>query len=184
MWGSSAINTDQKAEQYLAETPDELIKGVKDVMTAMKYMQNADVSSVLVAQKNRIAQRLRALDEVEMPRFQKHTLDRASSTEKNWHKWTSRGLANEWDTWMRTRAVKAKAKAVDYIDTWLPRLKTKAEYEWNADLSRLEQRVANGEDLSPEETELGERLTELISKVVALNAEWERYKPISWTNPF
>ncbi|KAK0670020.1 putative glycosyl hydrolases family 18 protein [Cercophora samala] len=184
MWGDDPINNDGTAETYLANTPDDLIKNVKDVMTAMKYMQNADVSKVLVTQKDRIKQRLKDLDEVEMPKFQKHTRDRGQDVEKDWHRWTERGLADEWDTWMKTRATRAKDRAVDYIDTWLGKLKKKAEDEWHPQQGALEERILKGETLSADEMALGQRLTDLIGKVVALNAEWERYEPNSWMNPF
>lgn len=131
----------------------------------MKYMQDPAINQRLVAQKQRIAARLKQLDEVEMPRFQKHT------GSNQWHKWTSRGLEGEWNTWVRTRAAVAKAKGVNYIEGMIRALKEAYDSQLNRQLA-----AQPGEENA--------NLATLLGKIDAIEAEWIRYKPISWGNPF
>jgi hypothetical protein len=162
MWGTTAIHTDETANGYMQQDPGRAIKSIKDLISAMKYMQHPAIHSRLVAQKQRIAARLKELDEIRMPAFQRHT------GTSNWHQWTSRGLETMWNQFARSSAASAKTKAVDYIEWILRELKD----TYDSPTNRYQASQGNVE------------LRTLLGKIDAIEAEWNRYQPISWGNPF
>lgn len=165
MWGDTEIHTDNTVTKYKQAETDRLIKSIKDLISAMKYMQHPTVHTRLVDQKKRIAARLKELDEVKMPAFQKHT------KEEKWNKWTARGLEDAWNKWIRTQAEKAKSKAVKYIEARIKDLKDGYDSPTNRNMAEKP-----GEENA--------KLKTLLAKIDAIDAEWKRYKPISWGNPF
>lgn len=151
---------------YVQADPDRAIKNMKDVMTAMKYLQDPTIKSRLIAEKERIAARLKELDEVRMPAFVKVT-----RTGAIFSKWVSIGLEDYWNRFMRESATTAKDRAVKHIDEYLAVMKEVYVSQTNRDFARQP-----GNE--------NQALAALLGKIDALDAEWARYKPISWTNPF
>ncbi|MBE3045834.1 hypothetical protein IMZ48_25475, partial [Candidatus Bathyarchaeota archaeon] len=71
------------------------IKNVKDVMTALKYMGDATVRRSFIAQKERIAARLKELDEEIMPTIQKVT-----KKGEKWGTWQTMDMERKWNTYI------------------------------------------------------------------------------------
>lgn len=165
MWGKKAINDDNTMNSYLQATPDRAVKNLKDVMTALKYLEDTTIDTRLRAEKERVGARLKELDEVIMPNWVRMTKD------KTWNRWVSVGLEAKWNAFMRQRATSAKDKAVKYMDDNLKSLKDAYVTSYNEEQSKLP-----GEENAT--------LAVLIEKIKKLDQEWQRYKPISWTNPF
>lgn len=161
MWSTGVINTDDTMTGYIQSEPERAIKNLKDVISAMKYLQDSTINTRLKAEKERIAARLKELDEVRMPNFVKKT------GSKSWSKWTSKGLESEWNTFIKQRATNAKDKAVRYIEDNI--LKIKDGY---------------ASDANKEAAKTNPELKTLIEKIEKLEEEWNRYKPNSWQNPF
>ncbi|KAI0897338.1 glycosyl hydrolases family 18-domain-containing protein [Annulohypoxylon nitens] len=161
MWSTGVINTDDTMTGYIQSEPARAIKNLKDVISAMKYLQDSTINTRLKAEKERIAARLKELDEVRMPNFVKKT------GSKSWSKWTSKGLESEWNTFIKQRATNAKDKAVRYIEDNIQKMKDGYTSDANKEASKT----------NPE-------LKTLIEKIEKLEEEWNRYKPNSWQNPF
>ncbi|KAI0399434.1 hypothetical protein F4802DRAFT_589701 [Xylaria palmicola] len=64
----ATIQNEETIDQYEHEG-DRAVKNLKDVMTAMKYLQDSTIASRLKAQKERIAARLKELDEGKIPKL-------------------------------------------------------------------------------------------------------------------
>lgn len=134
-------------------------------MTAMKYLQHSVINQRLIDEKERIAKRLKDLDEVEMPKFVMKTGDRV------WKKWKPVGLEGKWNSFIKKRAQTARDKAIRLMEDKLKDLEEAYVTDYNKEMATHP---------NPESQALGV----LIRKIESLRAEWTRYKPISWTNPF
>jgi chitinase len=165
MWGRHDINQDATMTSYIQAEPDRAVKNMKDVMTAMKYLQDSTINTRLKAEKERVAARLKELDETKMPSWVRKTGN------NDWAKWTSKGLEGKWNSFMKKQATKAKDKAVKYMDDNIKLMKAAYVTEFNKDLA--ERPGAENEVLK-----------KLIEKIEKLETEWIRYKPNSWGNPF
>ncbi|KAJ2970004.1 hypothetical protein NUW58_g9829 [Xylaria curta] len=165
MWGRKAINADDTMNSYMQSEPDRAVKNLKDVMTALKYMQDPTINSRLKAEKERVAARLKELDEDKMPNWNRQQGGKA------WGRWEKKDLADEWNKFMKQQAEKAKDKAVKYMDDNLKNLEEAYVTSYNEKQA----------DRPGEENQV---LKTLLEKIKKLREEWTRYKPISWTNPF
>lgn len=165
MWGRKAINKDETMNTYIKSGPDRAVKNMKDVMTAMKYLQDSTINTRLINEKERVAARLKELDEDRMPNFQR------KSSDDNWARWTSIGLEGKWNTFIKTQAATARSKAITYMDDNLKSLNEGYVTKYN-------------KEQAEKDTEAGRALKTLIEKIEKLDTEWRRYKPISWQNPF
>ncbi|KAM3079706.1 hypothetical protein ACMFMG_006117 [Clarireedia jacksonii] len=145
--------------------PDRAVKNMKDVMTAMKYLGDSTINTRLKAEKERVAARLKELDETKMPSWVRKTGN------NDWAKWTSKDLEGKWNIFMKKQATKAKDKAVKYMDDNMKSMKAAYVTKYNKD--QAEKPGAENEALK-----------KLIEKIEKLETEWIRYKPISWANPF
>ncbi|KAJ3571085.1 hypothetical protein NPX13_g5500 [Xylaria arbuscula] len=143
------IQNDDTMLQYEGDG-DRAVKNIKDVMTAMKYLQDGTIAQRLRAQKERIAGRFRELDVNQLP---------------NWVRKDLRGNS----VWP---CVTARAKAVAHIDEHIPKLMEAYINDFKRE--QAEKQAAAG-DMT---------LKNLIEKIEMIDAEWTRYKPMSWTNPF
>ncbi len=166
MWGRKEINSEETMGVYERSDPDKAIKNLKDVMTAMKYLQDTDVNTRLIDEKERVAARLKKLDEDLMPKWKRET-----NSGEEWDKWVSKDLESEWNKFMKAQATKARDKAVKYMDDYIEDLV-------DAYLT------ATNENISNKPGEENAILKTLLEKIRKLRDEWKRYKPISWTNPF
>lgn len=153
MWGRKQINAHDTMTDYISSTPDRAVKNMKDVMTALKYMDDGTVRNRLVLQSARIETRLRLLDETALPGWTK--VD-ASGT---WGTWVEIGLGDMWRPWIRQRFQLARDKASTYINRYLAVMET--NYITN----------------NPNPTGT------LVGKIQALRQEWDTYRAQAWTNP-
>ncbi|KAK7756344.1 hypothetical protein SLS62_001570 [Diatrype stigma] len=165
MWGRSAINADATMNGYMQSEPDRAVKNLKDVMTALKYMQDSTINARLKAEKERVATRLKELDEDKMPNW-----DRKQGG-KSFKRWEKKGLEGKWNSFMKQQAEIAKDKAVKYMDDNLKSLEDAYVTEYNK-----EQANQPGAENAVLKT--------LLEKIEKIRDEWTRYKPNSWTNPF
>lgn len=165
MWGRHTINADATMTSYMQAEPDRAVRNLKDVMTALKYMQDTTINARLVAQKERVAARLKALDEDKMPNW-----NRVQSG-GTWKKWESKDLEGKWNEFMKKQGQNARDKAVAYMDYNLERLE-------DAYVTESNQKQA---DKPGEQNEL---LKVRLEKMKKLREEWNRYKPNAWKNPF
>ncbi|GAP85921.1 putative glycosyl hydrolases family 18 protein [Rosellinia necatrix] len=146
---------------------DRAVKNLKDVMTAMKYLQDPTIAQRLRAQKERIAERWRELDVNQLPNW-----DRKNRNGASYGRWVSQGLEGRWNNFVRDKCATARAKAVAHIDEHLPKLRE--AYINDFKRGQAEKQAAAGDST----------LKNLIEKIEMIETEWMRYKPISWTNPF
>ncbi|GKT48622.1 chitotriosidase-1 [Colletotrichum spaethianum] len=165
MWGRSAINADATMNSYMQSEPARAVKNLKDVMTALKYMQDTTINSRLKAEKERVAARLKELDEDKMPNWDRQQSGRA------WGRWEKKDLEGKWNKFMKQQAETAKDKAVKYMDDNLKNLEDAYVTTYNE-----EQADRPGEENAALKT--------LLEKIKKVREEWTRYKPNSWENPF
>lgn len=164
--GDPTIQTDDTMLKYEGEG-NRAVKNLKDVMTAMKYLQDGTVAQRLTQQKDRIAARFRELDVNQLPNW-----TRLDSKGKAYGRWQSLGLEGRWNTFIRDKCATARTKAVTHIDDHLPKLRE--AYISDFKRGEADKQAATGDT----------GLKDLIEKIEKIEAEWTRYKPISWTNPF
>ena len=165
IWSKGNINADETMKQYMEADPDRAVRNLKDVMSAMKYMQDPTIKERLIKEKKRVAARLKELDEDKMPKLVRHTGD------EKWSTWKSQGLEAKWNTFIKERATNAKDKAVKYLDDNIKDLRESYVTSTNKEQAK-----------GP--SEAARQLKTIIEKIEKLDAEWKRYKPNSWTNPF
>ncbi|KAI1180783.1 carbohydrate-binding module family 18 [Nemania sp. FL0916] len=163
---SPTIQNDDTMTKYEGEG-NRAVKNLKDVMTAMKYLQDTTVAQRLKAQKERIAARFKELDTVQLPNW-----NRKNSRGQAYGQWQPLGLEGKWNTFMRDKGATARSKAVTHIDTYLPMLKD--AYVTDFKKGEADKQAQAGDD----------GLKNLIEKIEKIDAEWARYKPNAWTNPF
>ncbi|KAI0443525.1 carbohydrate-binding module family 18 [Xylaria telfairii] len=161
------IQNESTMDQYEGEG-DRAVKNLKDVMTAMKYLQDSTIASRLKAQKERIAARLKALDEDKMPKLNRFL----RNTQIPYGKWQPQMLETRWNTFISNKCATARTKAITHIDEHLSRLMDAFVNDFQKE--QAEKQSKKGDD----------HLKNLIEKIEKFQAEWARYKPISWTNPF
>ncbi|ORY64854.1 glycosyl hydrolases family 18 protein-like protein [Pseudomassariella vexata] len=164
--GDATIQNDDTMRGYDGDG-DRAVKNLKDVMTAMKYLQDSTIASHLLAQKVRIGDRLRDLDTVALPAMRKTKLTGAA-----YGVWQPMGLEALWNTFMRDKGATARSKAILHIDTHLAILKEGFVNDFKKEQAATQ--AAQGDTV----------LQDLIEKIDKLDVEWARYKPNSWTNPF
>ncbi|KAI0459849.1 hypothetical protein F5B21DRAFT_511091 [Xylaria acuta] len=114
MWGTGAIRRDTVMRGYVSNVNkrQKAFQNLKDCMFALAYMRDPIVSNTLLLEKNRVRDRLAALDNNVVP-----TIARPG-----YRTWTSQGLAGLWDTFMSQRAIQARTKVETHINTWLQTL--------------------------------------------------------------
>jgi chitinase len=159
------IQNDDTMRQYDAEG-DKGVKNLKDVMTAMKYLQDSTINTRLIAQKERIATRLRELDQDKLPNWMR------KNRNGDYGKWVPLGLENKWNTFVRDKCATARSKAIAHINAHLETLKEGFVTPYH--MEQADAQAAAGDT----------HLRDLIQKIQMLETEWLRYRPISWTNPF
>ncbi|KAI0203159.1 carbohydrate-binding module family 18 [Astrocystis sublimbata] len=159
------IQNDDTMKQYEGDG-DRAVKNLKDVMTAMKYLQDGTIDTRLRAQKVRIANRLRELEQI-MP-----TWVRKDTKGQSFGQWQPMGLEGRWNTFIRDKCATARTKAVSHINDHMVNLRNGYVNDYQKDQAKKQS--ANGDDT----------LKDLIEKVEKIDAEWTRYRPLSWTNPF
>ncbi|KAI0595746.1 carbohydrate-binding module family 18 [Biscogniauxia sp. FL1348] len=164
--GDATIQNDDTMAQYVGEG-GRAVKNLKDVMTAMKYLQDSTIATRLRAQKERIAARLRDLDTVELPNWR-----RTKRNGDSYGTWVPVSLEGKWNTFISNKCATARSKAITHIDSYLGILKDGYVTDFKKD--QAEKQAAQGDT----------SLKDLIDKIEKLDAEWTRYKPLSWTNPF
>ncbi|KAI1125321.1 carbohydrate-binding module family 18 [Nemania abortiva] len=164
--GDATIQNEDTMAQYDGEG-DRGVKNLKDVMTAMKYLQDSTIASRLRAQKERIAARLRELDTNLLPNW-----NRVNRNGGQYGNWVPQNLEGRWNTFISDKCATARTKAVAHIDEHLGRLVMGFVNDFQKE--QAEKQAAQGDM----------HLKNLIEKVEKLQTEWTRYKPISWTNPF
>ncbi|KAI0108999.1 carbohydrate-binding module family 18 [Nemania sp. FL0031] len=164
--GDATIQNEDTMAQYDGEG-DRGVKNLKDVMTAMKYLQDTTIASRLRAQKERIAARLRELDTNLLPNW-----NRVNRNGGQYGNWVPLNLEGRWNTFISDKCATARTKAVAHIDEHIGRLVQGFVNDFQK--GQAEKQAEAGD----------EHLKNLIEKVEKLQTEWTRYKPISWTNPF
>ncbi|KAK3390167.1 glycosyl hydrolases family 18 protein-like protein [Podospora didyma] len=150
----------------------EAIHGVKSFFGALKYLDNAEVRRIMLLQKNRVAQRLRNLDEVLMPNYVKQTTIGGVAT--NWRRWQSVGLFNQWNQYMRDQTLLAHNKGMDHIESSLRDLESAwAPPELRADAFAIPLDPGYEED------------RRLITKLDTFRAQFNAYRVANtpWNNP-
>ncbi|SPO07096.1 related to chitinase [Cephalotrichum gorgonifer] len=167
MFKNGPINSDTTMMDYIRQDPDKAIKNIKDVMTALKYMGDSTIRSTFIAQKERVAARLKELDEDIMPNVQKPDTREGLS----WGRWKSQGMEGRWNTFMKDKTATALFKAKKHIDDYT--LALKDGYAKESDRKAAEA-----------DTDVARDAARLIDKIDKLDAEWKRYKPLVWSNPF
>ncbi len=170
MWGKSAINSAVTMDGYEKSTPDRVVKNIKDVISALKYMRDVTISQILVAQKNRVGGMLEQMDRNYVPNIQK-----TDGAKQNYARWQYIGLQGHWNTFMRGRADFARTKAESYINTYLEHLETGYVNPVAIENANL------GASASPPDPQAQAALV-LIGKIQALRKEVDNMP--TWTNPF
>lgn len=165
MWGKNDINSDTTMGTYEKNEPDKAVKNIKDVMTALKYLQDATVSQRLVLQKNRVGVMLNQMDTVYVPQVRKTSRNGAFAN------WQAVGLQNQWNTWIRGRADVVRGKAETYISTYIAQLQ-----EGYATPTQRDNANKGGNDPAAVAART------LIGKIDAISAEWNNQA--RWNNPF
>lgn len=165
MWANTKLNDEKTMATYISKDPDKAVKNLKNVMSAMKYLQDQTINSRLKAAKERVAARLKELDEVEWPKWQRKTAD------KNWAKWKPIGLEKEWTKFIKQQATTASDKAVKYLDNYCKKLMDNYKNNSNEQLAEMD-------------TDAGKSMKTLLEKIKKVDEEWKQYKPNSWKNPF
>lgn len=140
---------------------------MKDVISALRYMKDSTVNKRLIDQATRVSQRIGDLDKNIMPNFQK-TLRNGDT----FGKWTSVGMQNRWDKWIKGRAAYGIQKATDYVDQNLEAMRN--GYDSQGNRQRANQGTSD-EDKA---------LKVLLEKIDKLASEWADYKRAPWRNPF
>lgn len=138
-------------------------------MTVLKYMDNPTVTASFKAEKERFQARIKALDEVELPKMK-----RVDGNKKAYGTWQPMGLEQMWNTFIRQKCTSARAKAISYIDSQLEALKN--GYVSTSMKQQAEKQAA----LAPPDTQL----KDLIATIEALEKVWATYKTTAWPNPF
>ncbi|KAJ8123757.1 hypothetical protein ONZ43_g362 [Nemania bipapillata] len=164
--GDATIQNEDTMAQYDGDG-DRAVKNLKDVMTAMKYLQDGTVATRLRAQKERIAGRLRELDTNKLPNW-----NRVNRNGGKYGNWVPQDLEGKWNTFMSDKCATARMKAVAHIDEHLGRLVEGFVNDFQKGQADVQAQQGD------------EHLKNLIEKVEKLQTEWTRYRPISWTNPF
>lgn len=166
MWGRKAINSDDTMNSYMQSAPDRAVKNLKDVMTALRYMQDSTINTRLIAEKERVGARLKELDEDKMPNWARDDADGNA-----WGRWERKDLQGKWNQFMKQQAENAKDKAVRYMTDNLRNLE-------DAYVTPSNEKLA---DMPGEENET---LKTLLEKIKKIREEWDAYKPNAWGNPF
>jgi chitinase len=163
MWGRNAINADETMIRYEESTPDRTVSNIKDVLTAWKYHTDSSISAILIRQRNRVGDRLAAIEKV---------LDGFSFVKdgKQYEAYESINLQSEWNAWSSGRVAYAKKKANDYMTAWLANLKQGYASDYQKEAAEV---AASKGDLGPKT---------LLAKIAALEAAIEA-KP-TWNLPF
>lgn len=164
--GDATIQNDDTMRTYIGGG-DRAVKNLKDIITAMRYLQDSTVAATLLRQKQRMAARFKALDEDELPE-----MVRTTRTGDKYGTWEPMGLEDKWNTFMRDKGATARSKAVKHIDDNLAELKE--NYLDDFKRSQADKQEAAGDP----------GLKTLIGKIEKLDEEWTAYKPVSWRNPF
>jgi hypothetical protein len=116
MWHPTNINSDDTMNGYEKAAPHRAVKNVKDVLTAYQYHQIAEINSFLVAQSNRVANMLDAMET--------YLAGITVSTSKgNLLPYQNKQLGARWRAFMNSKAQTAKGRAETYMDTWVQGLK-------------------------------------------------------------
>ncbi|TKA63461.1 hypothetical protein B0A49_09919 [Cryomyces minteri] len=113
MWGRNAINDDSTMAEYLGNEPDRAIKNIKNVLTALVYHRDGQISQILVNQARRVEQMMGDLDTIYLPAMNRQTRG------ANYAHWKPVGLQQYWRQWMRGRADIARVKATTYIEKYM-----------------------------------------------------------------
>jgi len=156
MWGQGRISDPRTMAGYMNNNPNKAVKNLKDVLTAMRYMEDTDVENTLVNQAARVGARLLLIDNVALPAWTK--IDGSGT----WGQWTSKGLGNLWTAWIRQRSQKARDKGFQHITDYL---------------AELEDRFINNVPAGVTVPQV------LVDKIEAFRDEWDNYRVIGWTNP-
>ncbi|KAI0877792.1 carbohydrate-binding module family 18 [Hypoxylon argillaceum] len=164
--GDATIQNEDTMAQYDGEG-DRGLKNLKDVMTAMKYLQDDTIATRLRSQKERIAARLRELDTNLLPNW-----NRVNKNGGKYGNWVPQNLEGMWNTFVANKCATARTKAVTHIDEHLGRLVEGFVNDFQKGQA----------DVQAQKGDM--HLKNLIEKVEKLQTEWTRYRPISWTNPF
>lgn len=139
MWGQNRIRTPQTMNGYINNNPNKAVQNMKDVLTALRYMDDPAIRNRLVAQSARIEARLNLLDEIALPGWVKTSPGGAA-----WAQWVPIGLDDAWRPWIRGRFQSARDKAAAHINRYLPVMEARGgsavlvnklqilRQEWNA----------------------------------------------------
>ncbi|KAF2003755.1 glycoside hydrolase family 18 protein [Amniculicola lignicola CBS 123094] len=164
-WGVDPARNENTLEEY-AGHGDSLFKNIKDTIMAIRYHTDATIRTSLIAQKNRVGDRLELLETTYLPNINKDINGKIKRT------WRYLGLRAEWNTFMRTRAATAITDAFNHVERYL----TKLEEGY---ATQAQRNFANNAG----DTEDGRNLRGFIAKIDALRAEWNNNRP-TWPNPF
>jgi chitinase len=108
MWGVQAINSDETMNKYNKDTPERAIANIKDVLSAWKYHVDNDIAQILIRQRDRVGDKLAAIEEA-----------LEGLTYGTYKPYKSLDLKSLWEAWSSGRVARAKKRAEEYMTNYL-----------------------------------------------------------------
>ncbi|KAM7212522.1 putative glycosyl hydrolases family 18 protein [Rhypophila decipiens] len=160
-----------KLQAAMVSDPNSALKNLKNFYGALLYLDNTQVRNILITQSARIRTRLQNLDTVWMPTFTKQTISPGGAV-RNWGQWQPKDLAGSWTTFIRSRTLLARNKAITHIENTLVDIES----------SYANQDIRNDAFRTPLSDDYAEDRV-LIGKIDAFRNSFNAYKAVVWTNP-
>lgn len=106
MWSGKQLVDNDKMKKFVNDNAEnnKAFKKMRDIISAWKYHQDGTTKDILKKQSDRVAAVLDRLD---------------GEVAKQDKKYTKIGLKDAWNSFMKGRAEKAKARVEEFLDYWL-----------------------------------------------------------------
>ncbi|RMZ82759.1 hypothetical protein DV738_g1689, partial [Chaetothyriales sp. CBS 135597] len=145
---------------------DSMIKTMRYIIGSRMYHNDPKIRSILKAQKERVGNVLKLLDE--------EILKANPPQSTNWTPWKKQGLEAHWDMFMRTRFAMVQTKTMKIINEFLPKLQAK-----HADDASRQAAKINAQD-SAAVRRRKEKMQSLIDKLDAMEKAVKALPPWQW----
>jgi hypothetical protein len=154
-----------------------VVQRLRQVIGALKYMQEKDVAAIFAKEKNRIGEMIGYIDK-ELGKTPRLYTPRGKE-EVSYAPWKEQGLGKKWDKYMDDVFEKAKKKATDFMKLHLDDL----DKEWDSQKKKDEYKKDPKDDQKKKDEKkvLEKTHKDMLDSLSKTRKEWDKVK--NWEKP-